>query len=158
MTKPTQQETTKLLVKNQQKQEPFSYLSAFMRRDCETTEQIKFYIGTILFMIVGPYVILQIAMCQLWDFLDSKFLKFIPLIKFLTNKYAHHFDFMMKSKGDGFAFCLMVFLGVIQPMHFFYELNYAMEHGVEWKRIVFYNIIRYCHYFVFYFRGCSCPS
>ncbi len=113
-----------------------------MRRKCPHTEKFKFVVGCSILACFGPYTALQVAMCQAWEFIDEKVFGFVAAIKRWNASVAPSLTFCMKYKEDGFVPPILLWLGVVQPAWFFYEFWYAVNYGVVWYRIIFYNIVR----------------
>ena len=107
-----------------------------------TVEWCKFLSGCALLAVAGPYVALQIFMCNMWDQFDQRIIGLIPLIQKLSHAMAPSTRFIVKHDADGFIFHLLVWLGAILPAWFFYELYRAATVGFSWQRILLYNIIR----------------
>jgi hypothetical protein len=105
-------------------------------------EWMKFLSGCVLLCVAGPYVALQIFMCNIWDQIDQRTIGLIPFIQKVSFKIAPYTRFIVKHDADGFIFHLFLWLGVVLPAWFFYELYLAATVGFSWKRILFYNIIR----------------
>ena len=105
-------------------------------------EWSKFIQGSLLLLLACPYVALQIIMCNFWDQIDKRFFRIIPYIQKLSRQSQSHMRSFVKHKDDGFIFHLLIWLGIILPTWFFYELYIAFNFGFSWKRVLFYNIVR----------------
>ena len=113
-------------------------------RNSPIAEKIKFALGCITLACFGPYVGLQVAACQTWEFLDVKTIGFIKLCSKFSEVVSPFCARFTRNKNDGFIIPLAIWLGVILPAWFFYELWRAVqpEYGFDWRRILVYNIVR----------------
>ncbi len=114
------------------------YTSARFR----AVEWAKWCAGAALLCVAGPYVALQIVMCNVWDQLDQRTVGLVPFLQRLSARLAPHARFVVKHKDDGFIFHLLVWLAFVLPAWFFYELYLAATVGLSLRRVLFYNIIR----------------
>ena len=114
----------------------------WMGRDVAWVESLKWWAGVALLVVFGVPVASQVAMCQLWEFVDKKTIGMISLSGKFSEKVGPYFTGMVKNPADGFVVPLTLWLGFILPGWFFYELWYAVNVGFEWKRMVLYNIVR----------------
>jgi hypothetical protein len=102
----------------------------------------KFACGCGLLLFAGPYVALQIFVCNMWNELDMRVLGMIPFVQRMSLKLAPYSQFLVKHKDDGFISHLLLWLGVVLPAWFFYELYHAHTYGLSLGRVLFYNIVR----------------
>ena len=88
-------------------------------------EWTKFASGCALLLAAGPYVALQIFACNVWNEVDMRFLGLVPFIQRMSLKLAPYSQFLVKHRDDGFISHLLLWLGVVLPAWFFYELYIA---------------------------------
>lgn len=105
-------------------------------------ENLKFLGGLALLLVFAPYVIVQVACCTLWEFVDKKTVNMIGLCGWLEQKLASTTKRFVRNETDGFIFLEFLWLGIALPAWFFYELHYAYNYGVDYKRIFAYNLFR----------------
>jgi hypothetical protein len=111
-------------------------------RESHIAEQVKLVLGIVMVACFGPYVIFQVAVCQLWEFVDKHTVGFIQICSRISDAVSPFFSRMTKSKEDGFMVPLFVWLGLVLPAWFFYELWHATTYGFSLRRVLVYNVIR----------------
>jgi len=114
-------------------------------------EEVKKYLGMLFLFTIGPIVAFHIAVIQLWEFLDQKIFKGCYLLGKLSEKLSPiTSSFVRYPETDGFLVHFLIWLGLIMPAYFFYELYLVHTHGIgwdgvagfSWKRIALYNMFR----------------
>lgn len=108
----------------------------------ESKETVMLYLGTAILATAGPFVVLQVALCTLWEAVDRRTVNFIGLCSRASQALAAPCKFLVKNEADGFIVHLLVWLGAVLPAWFFYELYLSITVGFSWKRVMVYNLVR----------------
>lgn len=105
-------------------------------------EATKFLLGVSTLVVFGPFVACQVVGCTLWEFIDKKTFNLIGNISWAVEKLNPITSRATKHSEDGYLSCLLLWLGVMLPGYFMYELHHAMEYGFDWRRVAVYNLFR----------------
>eukprot|EP00928_Gymnodinium_smaydae_P047859 TRINITY_DN31973_c0_g1_i1.p2 TRINITY_DN31973_c0_g1~~TRINITY_DN31973_c0_g1_i1.p2 ORF type:complete len:506 (-),score=104.60 TRINITY_DN31973_c0_g1_i1:149-1666(-) len=100
------------------------------------------WLGYSALLPVAPYVALQIVMCTAWEFIDEHSINLIKKVEALSAKISPNFRRFVRHPDDGFMMTLLIWLGVVLPAYFFYELHHALVYGFDWRRVLVYNLVR----------------
>ena len=105
-------------------------------------EGVKLLLGLLILVPFGPFVAWQIFWCTLWEFADKKLIGGIGLVQRFSEKVGPTFSGMMRHPADGFVVLLLLWLGVVMPCAFFYELRRSMTEGFSIVRCLAFNLLR----------------
>lgn len=112
-------------------------------------EAIKFVMGLAMLAAFAPFVVWQIFWCTIWEFGDKKLVGGISAAMWFSERVGPKFSGMMRNPKDGFVVLLLIWLGIVMPAAFFFELwNFKNEGGFDimnWKhvaRCLAFNLVR----------------
>ncbi|CAM9792136.1 unnamed protein product [Chrysoparadoxa australica] len=126
----------------------------WLYRDSRVADWVKWAVGTVLLVVFGPYTALQIILCQLWELLDKRVIGLNMLCSRMNRAISPYLRQFIHHRDDTFMISVFVLQGILLPMWFFYELWRAAAYGLEWRRVVAYNLVRigpmYCNFMYSY--------
>lgn len=105
-------------------------------------EAIKLMSGIALLALAGVYVAGQVAACTIWEAIDKRTVDMVGWASKISQSLSHRWTGLVNHPADGFVVNLVLWLGVLMPAYFFYELYMAVTVGFSWPRILIYNLIR----------------
>ena len=107
-----------------------------------TFDNIKYFIGVAILIPFGPFVAWQIACSTLWEFVDKHTIRAIQGVEYFSGKVGPYFSGLTRHPKDGFVCLLLIYLAVLMPMSFAYELHLCCTVGFSIPRCLLFNIVR----------------
>ena len=105
-------------------------------------EALTFFLGCVILLPFGPFVAWDIFWCTAWEFVDKKTLGLIQMCAKLSDYVSPRLSALTRHPKDGFVVLLLVYLGVLYPALFFYEMRRAVDVGFSVWRCAALNIFR----------------
>lgn len=105
-------------------------------------ETLKLFFGGLFFAFYLPIGIAALIVTFTWGFIDKWTINLRGWFGWFAKKCDPITTRFVKNPKDGFQVTTMIWLGVILPAWFFYELYRAVHYGFDWRRVAVYNLVR----------------
>merc|ERR1719240_1991759 len=106
-------------------------------------DYLSFIVGFVCFVTFLPYIAFQVAGCRLWDFIDRRVIGLVERIQLLSKKLEPWSSQCTKSEKDGFMLTIFLWVGIVLPAIWFFELYQTAVRGeICWRNVLLYNALR----------------
>merc|ERR1719204_35288 len=105
-------------------------------------ETLKMFLGTIFFLCCLPLGMISLTVAYGWGFVDKWTINLVGWAGWFSKKIEAYTLPFVTNKKDGFMVNTVVWLGMIVPAWFFYELYRTVNYGLDWRRILLWNLVR----------------
>jgi hypothetical protein len=85
---------------------------------------------------------LQVFWCTVWELGDKYTINMVGNIAKIADRINPMFSGLTRHPKDGFVVLLLIYLGLLMPSLFFYELWLCVKEGFNYKRALAFNLFR----------------
>jgi len=106
-------------------------------------DNFNLFVGLVIIICFWPYLIVQMGLSTIWEWLDKHTINLIVFCKWMVNNYlSPFFGRFTRHPSDGFMIVYAIWLGVVIPAYFFLELWNTRTNGFSMWNAVIFNLFR----------------